>query len=213
MLVFMALLGGLRGRMGGGAGFGLFVVVSFAATCALWWFTAWFLLLGQVRWRVLIPTGVVTGLAMLGYALAAQVWMPEVVTRNQDQFGFFGVALALVTWFSGAAICLLVGACVGPILAEDTGWIGALVRGPKPDFPVEGATPSLPAPTHALRLRNAFRPVDEVLPSPLAPTCSSAQPDQGQTRQTDFSANGRLDPIRTLRVVFGYRRAIWSARS
>ena len=28
------------------------------------------------------------------------------MTRNQNQYGFFGVALALVTWFSGAAICI-----------------------------------------------------------------------------------------------------------
>ena len=35
------------------------------------------------------------------------------VTDNEAQFGFFGVALALVTWFSGAAICILIGACAG----------------------------------------------------------------------------------------------------
>ena len=39
--------------------------------------------------------------------------------------GIFGVALALVAWFSGAAICIVVGACAGPVLAEDPGPIGA----------------------------------------------------------------------------------------
>ena len=87
--------------LGDGAGIVIFAVVALAMSAALWWFTAWFLLLGQVRWRVLIPTGLITGLAMSGYALAASVWMPQVVTRNQTQYGFFGVALALVTWFSG----------------------------------------------------------------------------------------------------------------
>jgi membrane protein len=127
----------------------------------MWWFTAWFMLQGQLRWRVLIPTALITALAMSGYAISATIWMPAVVTRNESQFGFFGVALALVTWFSGAAICVLVGACAGPVLAEDNGPIGALIRGPKPGLLVEGAPPSLPAPTRAPHLRDAFRPTQE----------------------------------------------------
>ena len=86
---------------------------ALAATSALWWFSAWFLLLGDVRARVLVPTGVITGVATAVYAASATIWMPEVVTSNEAQFGVFGVALALVTWFSGAAICVLVGACAG----------------------------------------------------------------------------------------------------
>ncbi len=104
-------------------------ILSLAVTSALWWFTAWFLLLGEVRARVLVPTGVITGIAMTGFAASATIWMPDVVTDNEAQFGFFGVALALVTWFSGAAICILVGACAGPVFAEDTGPVGTFVRG------------------------------------------------------------------------------------
>jgi hypothetical protein len=115
---------------------------------------------------VLIPTGLATGLTMSGYALSATIWMPEVVTRNDTQFGFFGVALALVTWLSGAAICILVGACAGPVLAEDGGPIGKLVRGRSPGLLVAGAAPALPAPEHALRLRDAFRPTQEDEGSP-----------------------------------------------
>ena len=54
-LAYMAMLGGMRGQLGDGAGLVLFIVVSLAMTSAFWWFTAWFLLLGQVRWRVLLP--------------------------------------------------------------------------------------------------------------------------------------------------------------
>jgi hypothetical protein len=66
---------------------------------------------------------------MAAFGFSASVWMPEVVTSNETQFGFFGVALALVTWFSGAAICVLVGACAGPVLAEDTGRVGRFILG------------------------------------------------------------------------------------
>jgi hypothetical protein len=151
----------LRGALGGGLGVGLFAVVSLAVTSALWWFTAWFLLLGDVRARVLVPTGVITAVAMAAFAVSATVWMPGVVTRNEDQFGFFGVALALVTWFSGAAICVLIGACAGPVLAEDRGPVGALVRHGEAATLTTGARPPLPPPAGELSLRDAFQTLDE----------------------------------------------------
>jgi len=155
------VMGALRTLFGDGPQVIAFALVSLASTSVLWWFTAWFMLRGQVRWRVLIPSGVVTAVAMAGYALSARIWMPEVVTRNQSQFGFFGVALALVTWFSGAAICILVGSCAGAVFAGDAGWIGTLVRGSDPSLLVAGAEPSFAAPDRDLRLRDAFGTVDD----------------------------------------------------
>ncbi len=161
VLAFMALLGGLRGVVGDGVGFVVFAVVAIAASSMLWWFTAWFMLLGQVRWRVLVLSGVVTGVAMAGYELSATIWMPNVVTRNESQFGFFGVALALVTWFSGAAICIIVGACAGPVFAADAGRIGEVIRGGESSPLTVGAAPSFPAPERGPRLRDAFRPTED----------------------------------------------------
>jgi hypothetical protein len=46
----------------------------------------------------------------LTYALSATLWMPNNVTSNNHQYGIFGVALALVAWLSGAAICIIIGA-------------------------------------------------------------------------------------------------------
>jgi membrane protein len=157
VMVEMALLGGLRGALGDGLGFGLFAIVSLVLASGLWWFTAWFLLLGEVRARVLVPAGVITSIATFAYAASATVWMPGVVTGNEAQFGFFGVALALVTWFSGAAICVLIGACAGPVLAEDTGRVGRLVRGGESGTLTAGARPPLPPPARELGLRDAFR--------------------------------------------------------
>ena len=157
VLVSLALLGVLRGAAGDGTGIAVWAVVALAVFVGLWWFTSWWFLLGDVRMRVLAPTGVITGIAMAGYGLSASVWMPEVVTSNEAQFGFFGVALALVTWFSGAAICILVGACAGPVLAEDTGRLGRFIRGGEPGTLNAGAPPELPPPTRDLSFRDAFR--------------------------------------------------------
>ena len=160
-LATLAILGALRGVFDGGLGSGLLVIVGLAATSGLWWFTAWFFLHGEVRMRVLVPTGLVTGIALGGYALSAQVWMPKVVTSNEAQFGVFGIALALVTWFSGAAICVLIGACVGPVFAEDTGSMGRLVRGEAPGTLIPGARPSLPPPVGERSLRDAFQNTED----------------------------------------------------
>jgi len=161
-LVCLALLGGLRGALGGGLGIGLFAIVAVAVTAGQWWFTAWFLLRGEVRARVLVPTGVITSIVTAAYAASATVWMPGVVTRNEAQFGFFGVALALVTWFSGAAICVLIGACAGPVLAEDTGRVGTLIRGGESGTLTAGAPPPLPPPARELSLRDAFHSTEDL---------------------------------------------------
>jgi membrane protein len=163
-LVYMGLLGGARSVLGDGAGIAAFVVVALALSTAIWWFTAWLMLKGQVRLRVLLPSGLITGIALSAYALSATLWMPNNVTSNNRQYGIFGVALALVAWFSGAAICIIVGACAGPVLAEDPGPIGRLVRGGAASPLVEGALPPLPAPVRSLRLADAFSPSDDDIP-------------------------------------------------
>jgi membrane protein len=157
MLLQMTLTGAIGRTLGHGIGLPLVVVLIVVLQVAWWWFTSWFLLLGHVRWRPLLPGALISTLLMLGYAASASVWMPDIVTRNQDQFGFFGVALALITWISGVALCLLVGACAGPVLAEDPGSIGRLVRGGR-DVLTSGAPPSLGPPARELRLRDAFTP-------------------------------------------------------
>ena len=95
------------------------------------------------------------------FGATATIWMPDLVTDNEAQFGFFGVALALVTWFSGAAMCILVGTCTGPVFAEDTGRVGTLVRGGKDSILTPNAAPSLPPPTRELTLRDAFQSTTE----------------------------------------------------
>ena len=162
MLVSLALIGGLRAAAGDGAGVVLWAVLALAVTVGLWWFTAWLLLLGHVRVRVLASTGVITGVALAVFGLSASVWMPEVVTSNETQFGFFGVALALVTWFSGASICVLVGACAGPALAEDPGLLGRFIRGNDPGTLNAGAPPELPSPARDLSFRDAFKTGEDV---------------------------------------------------
>jgi len=177
-LVYMALLGAVRNVLGDGATIAAFVVVALALSTAIWWFTAWLMLKGQVRFRVLFPSGLITGIALSVYALSATLWMPNNVTSNNHQYGIFGVALALVAWFSGAAICIVVGACAAPVLAEDPGPIGRLVRGRAASPLVEGALPPLPPPVRSLRLADAFSPSDDDIPQEPGRPAKPSPPEQ-----------------------------------
>jgi len=156
LLAFFAVVGGVRQLFGPGLGTLVFVLASFATSIVFWWLTAWLMLRGDVRRRVVLASGVLTGIALTVYAATATLWMPNTVTRNQNQFGFFGVSLALVTWFSGAALCILVGACAAAVCADDPGPIGRLARGSSPSVLAPEAAPALPAPSRP-RLADALR--------------------------------------------------------
>ena len=66
-------------------------------------------------------------------------------------------------------ICIVVGACAGPVLAEDPGPIGRLIRGGAASPLAEGALPPLPPPVRSLRLADAFAPSDEDIREPGRP--------------------------------------------
>jgi membrane protein len=156
VVVYFALLGGARHLLQGPETF-LFAIFGLAASIAVWWITPWFMLQREVRLRVLLPTGIVTGLASVVYTLSASLWMPRTVTENQRQFGFFGVALALVTWLTGTALIIVIGGCIGPALAEDEGFVGKVIRGSDTaSILVPGARPSLAEPTTAPRFLQAL---------------------------------------------------------
>ena len=156
----LALLGALRGALDGALGIGLFAVVTLAATSALWWFTAWFLLLGDVRVRVLLPTGVITGSrspgTRLGHDLDARSrdGQRSPIRRLRHRARIGHVVLRRRDLH-------LVGACAGVVFAEDTGPVGTLVRGGDAPTLTAGARPALPPPTRELRLRDTFQSTED----------------------------------------------------
>jgi membrane protein len=157
IVAYLALIGGLRAVLASGPLTALFALAAWLGAIGLWWIVPWLLLQRQVRFRALSTSALLTGTGLAAYAASATLWMPRTVAENQNQFGFFGVALALVTWLSGAATIIVVSACTAPVLAEDSGWIGRLVRGPNmSSLLVDDAPPSLGAPPRAPTVANAF---------------------------------------------------------
>src|SRR5215470_7899672 len=179
ILAYFTLIGSLRAALGGGPGYVVFAVLGLAASIGLWWVTPWVMLGRQVRLRVLLPIGVLTGAGMTVYGATVPLWMPTTVAQNQNQFGFFGVALALVTWLSGGAFIVVASACAAPVLAEDRGAIGRLVRGSSPAVLVPGAVPSLGAPVRAPTLSNAIGIGPEAGTAPTPAPAAGAPPGAG----------------------------------
>ncbi|WP_019146298.1 YhjD/YihY/BrkB family envelope integrity protein [Aeromicrobium massiliense] len=87
--------------------------------CALWWWTLHVLLAGRVGWRPLVVPAVVTGVAVMATAAGSSVVMPRYAASSVEQFGGFGLVLALAAWLVAVSGVLVVGAIVGRAVAED----------------------------------------------------------------------------------------------
>lgn len=90
---------------------------SLAASCALWLFTPWLLVGRQIHWRRLLPQALLTstGLGFLG--IAAALYMPRTIGSAAAQFGFIGVAFALLSFLFAVCLVLVVTAAVGSTLS------------------------------------------------------------------------------------------------
>jgi len=157
IVAYFAILGVLHAFLARGPEKIAFAIAALAFGIAVWWITPWLMLQRQVRFRVLATSAVLTGTGMAVYGVSASLWMPRTVSENQHQFGFFGVALALVTWLTGAGMIIVISACTAPVVAEDPGWIGRLVRGSDTSSVLaDGAPPSAGAPPRAPTLSDAL---------------------------------------------------------
>ena len=156
VLALLVLLASLRRIVAGPPGTVTVLALGVVGAVFSWWWTARLMLRGEVRWRPLLPTAIVTGVGVWAYTLAAAVWMPRAVAKHYAQFGSFGIALDFVTWFTGFSFLVIGAAVLAPVLAEGDNVLGRwlLAGQPSPLEPL--AAPALPAPPRALRISDAF---------------------------------------------------------
>jgi membrane protein len=155
-VLLMIVLSLLRSLIPGPTGPVLSWGVGLAGTTGLWWWTARLMVRGEVRWRALLPTAVITGVGSWTYALAASVWMPGNVSNQFAEFGAFGIAMAIVSWFTGLAFVIVAAAAAAPALAEGDGRVGRWLRAGQPTAVEAGAEPALAGPARPVRLSDAF---------------------------------------------------------
>ena len=95
--------------------------VTIATSCALWLFTPWILVGKAIPWRLLVPQAVLTSVGLAVFSVASAIYLPRAVGSAAAQFGFIGVAFALLSWLFLVCFALVAAAALGATLAEPAG--------------------------------------------------------------------------------------------
>jgi uncharacterized BrkB/YihY/UPF0761 family membrane protein len=103
-----------------GAGF-LGWLLAFVTGGAFFFWTAYVLLGRRVPARQLLPTGAVTGAAMLALAVGSDLIMPGLVTHNTVRYGLIGFAFSLVSWLFAGAVLVVASTILGALLVRKPG--------------------------------------------------------------------------------------------
>lgn len=109
---------GLRPIVSGLAGGWWHIAASLALGTFMWLLSPYVLLARRVDWRTLLPTGILTAIAMTAFGGVSLIYMPHSITSSASQFGTIGVAFALLGWLVVAGFVLVGGATAGSVLAE-----------------------------------------------------------------------------------------------
>ena len=96
-----------------------------AITGAVLWTSIPYLLLNrQVHWRRLVMGGATTGVGTTLLTVATTLYMPPLVERYTNEFGLFGITMALIGWLLAASYILVVCTVFGAEFdASDGRWI------------------------------------------------------------------------------------------
>jgi len=100
-------------RAGAGA-LGWLLAMIVGGAFFLW--TPYVLLGKRIAVRDLLPTGLLTGAAMLVFAVGSDVIMPGLVSSNTERYGLIGFTFSLVTWLFSGAVLVVAAAILGALL-------------------------------------------------------------------------------------------------
>jgi membrane protein len=84
----------------------------------VWLFTPYVLLAGRIDWRALLPTSILTAVALGVTTLVGKVYLPHHFTSAGALYGLAGVAFGIVSWLIVLCIVILVAAAIGAVAGE-----------------------------------------------------------------------------------------------
>ncbi|PWI19938.1 ribonuclease BN [Streptomyces sp. Act143] len=106
-------------RDGFGAGPVLGVPLQLTGACLLWWWTQHLLLAGRVGWLPLLPGALLTGLGVVVFSSASELWLPRSLRLSVERYGPLGSVFTLLSWLILFFATVVVGVAVGQVLAHD----------------------------------------------------------------------------------------------
>jgi len=95
------------------------LAILLTGDAALWLWSPWILLARRVDWRPLVPTALLTSVAMTAISVGSIVYMPAALGRAATHYGSIGIAIALVSWLVGVGFALTICAGVGAVLGGE----------------------------------------------------------------------------------------------
>ncbi|QWZ08794.1 phage holin family protein [Nocardioides panacis] len=101
--------------------------ISATAGLVLWTSIPYLLLNRRVHWRRLLFGGAVSAVGTSVFGVATTIYMPPMVTKYTNEFGMFGITIALIGWLLAACGVLVASAAVGAEFdASRESWVVAL---------------------------------------------------------------------------------------
>jgi membrane protein len=95
------------------------LTILLSGNALLWLWSPWILLAGRVAWQRLVPSALLTSVAMTAVSVGSVLYMPEAIGRSATHYGPIGIAIALVSWLVGIGFALTVCAGVGAVLGGE----------------------------------------------------------------------------------------------
>lgn len=93
------------------------VTVQLVVVVGGWALASHLMLARRVPLRVLAPGAVASAAVQLLVGWGTALWLPALVTRNADNYGVIGAALALVSWLIVISASIVASAVLGRVLA------------------------------------------------------------------------------------------------
>jgi uncharacterized membrane protein YvlD (DUF360 family) len=95
------------------AGWLVTLPLSAATGLVLWTSIPYLLLDRQVHWRRLLVAGGVSATGTAIYGVATAIYMPPLIERYTNEFGLFGISIALIGWLLAVSGVVVASAAIG----------------------------------------------------------------------------------------------------
>ena len=94
------------------------VTIVLVGNTVLWLITPILLLSRRVPWRRLLPTAILTAVAMTAISAWSLIYMPHLISKDSARYGPIGLALALVSWLVIVGFAIVLCTALGAEISE-----------------------------------------------------------------------------------------------
>jgi membrane protein len=128
------------------------VTIVLVGNSALWLITPTLLLSRRVSWRRLLPTALLTAIAMTALSAWSLIYMPHLIGKDSARYGPIGLALAIVSWLVIVGFAIVLCTALGAEISESnprTAMSRAVSAALEPVDSEEAAQPARVEPAHS----------------------------------------------------------------